>query len=200
MATFVLIHGAGFGGWSWHLVEQPCVMEATTSWRRTLPADEAVGRTRHVRGHGGRRDRRSYRPGRRRSLVRRLHGSARVRSRVDQVARAGRPDDPLRPGEAPAIGGRTPATAGRYTRPTTRSSRTPTKRSLRAGCRGDEQGAEPSVGDVDARALGPLGMARGADPGPDRPRGSLSSPRRSFAGSAASGSTSSRTRSTPAIA
>ena len=36
MATFVLIHGAGFGGWSWHLVE--------AALRRVLVFTEKPGR------------------------------------------------------------------------------------------------------------------------------------------------------------
>jgi hypothetical protein len=36
MSTFVLIHGGGHVGWSWHLVPNSCAATGTMSWRWSL--------------------------------------------------------------------------------------------------------------------------------------------------------------------
>ena len=174
MSTFVLIHGAGDGGWYWHLVEAELRARGHDVVAPDLPADdESLGSSDYadavVAAVGDRRDL---------VVVGQSFGGftaplVAVRLPVDALVSRGR-DGPGPGRDAGRLVGEHRATerrsgASRARRREDRQRRPVRlllpRRAARAGRRGDAQGARAPVGGVDGRRRGRSTRCRTCRPG-----------------------------------
>ena len=94
MATFVLIHGAGDGGWSWHRVAAELGARGHDVVAPDLPEDETADLGTYADEVVGAIGTRSE-PRRGRPFVRSLHGAAHLRPLPGGAPRLRRRHDPV---------------------------------------------------------------------------------------------------------